>query len=160
MGVVVRAEQEKMYAAHKAEMKDWAEKSGIAKDRRELRERARQIHGHIASSVERAIVAYVNERYSRWRDAIADMTKADFGFSLSEAKRALPEPSLSLGDIVAGIDSTLSGWEISYAKERYSIVNSALRRLVKQGKLKSSLGWSKLARGRKSETRMYEPGEG
>lgn len=52
MGVVVRAEQEKMYAQHKAEMKDRAEKSGIAKDRRERRTRARQIHGHIAGSVE------------------------------------------------------------------------------------------------------------
>ena len=159
MGIYVRAEQENMYAARKAEMKAWREASGLAEMKRRDRERQRPLHEAVAVPLEQAIVEYVTRRYAHWREQRTALTLPPHNYSQSDARRILPEPSLSIGDIVESMSAVLGRHRISDRKERYSVVNAALRRLVKKGKLKTSSGMSAMVKGRQTETRMYEPGE-
>jgi hypothetical protein len=157
MGVYVREDQERMYAQRKAEMKEWREKSGIAAMQRQDRARQHAVHRDVARPLEEAIVEYVNRRYTTWREQRLSLTQSPHNYSMTDASRILPEPSLSIGDITEQMTFVFRRHDILDRKERYSVVNAALRRLVKQGRLKTSSGWSKLAKGRRTETRMYEP---
>jgi hypothetical protein len=153
------AELAKLYAESKAHRDEWRKSSGIAEWNRKHREERRPHHEAVAAPLELAIVEYINRRYAEWRRSREDLLQ-DPHYDLHDARRIFPEPSLSIGHIVDSVGSTLLQHDIDDRKEQYSVVNAALRRLVKKGLLKTSSGQSTLVKGRRSETRMYEPGEG
>jgi len=152
-------EIERLYAESKAHRKEYLETSGLAKWYQERRERQRPLHEAVAAPLEQAIVEYVSRRYAEWRRSREDLVK-DPHYDMGDARRIFPEPSLSLGYIVDSVGRTLLQHDIDDRKEQYSVVNAALRRLLKKGLLKTSSGQSTLVKRRRSETRMYEPGEG
>lgn len=152
------AELERLYAESKAHRKEWRESSGLAQMARERRERQRPLHEAVAEPLERAIVEYVVRRYAEWRRSREDLLQ-DPHYDQHDARRIFPEPSLSIGHIVDSVGYVLGRHDIDDRKEQYSVVNAALRRLVKKGLLKTSTGQSTLVKGRRSETRMYEPGD-
>lgn len=153
------AELERLYAESRAHRKEWLESSGMGKWYRERRERQRPLHQAVAEPLERAILDYINRRYADWHRSREDLVKNPY-YSMDDARRIFPEPNLSIGHIVGSVGYTLQQHDIDDRKEQYSVVSAALRRLVKKGLLKTSSGQSTLVKGRRSETRMYEPGEG
>jgi len=153
------AELAKLYAESKARRAEYRKSSGLAEWDRKHREERHPHHVAVAEPLERAIVDYINRRYAEWKRSRADLVK-DPHYDERDAQRIFPEPSLSIGHIVDSVGRTLLQHDIDDRKEQYSVVSAALRRLVKKGLLKTSSGQSTLVKGRRSETRMYEPGEG
>lgn len=154
VGITDRAEMERRYAEAKAQNE--AEESPERKaERAERKQKKRALHAGLAKDIETWILADVQRIYDRWHQSRKDARER--GEDTDLIRRAFPEPQVTIGALRVGLEPTLERNGIYDTKEQFSVVSAALARLLRRGALRSSLGSGHY--GRKSETRLYEPGD-
>jgi len=125
-----------------------------------LHKRFSQIYRKMLSQLRRKNHPVVRKDYkdiSRWLDIRVLEEVEDSYDSWVRSGKNYREPSLSIGVVLEMVESRKRNVDFYYLidKVKYSLVQQSLNRLVRQGKLESSLGFG-YGRGDR-ETRLYNP---